>query len=125
MRGLYLANELFVIPKDSSYILYAPLTGNVLDVTPATIKLLQDISKGMYSGEQEALIDELKEQNIIVTDQQKTPTSHSNVENNSNFRPTSVTLCPTSDCNLRCIYCYSSAGETHMYMDEKIAIDSK
>jgi uncharacterized protein len=37
------------------------------------------------------------------------------------FEPTGVILCPTSDCNLRCIYCYASGGKQANYMDISLA----
>lgn len=34
---------------------------------------------------------------------------------------TNLTLLPTTDCNLRCIYCYSKGGETAVYMNKRLA----
>ena len=41
------------------------------------------------------------------------------------FKPTVVTLFPTSRCNLRCIYCYADAGELELKdLDFNIAQNS-
>lgn len=121
-----LTEELFVIPNKKNYILYAPLAGSVLEVNSATIKLLQAIKKNEYKGDQEGIINELRNKEIIV-DQQPTYVSKESTGNNDiKFDPTLVTLCPTTDCNLNCIYCFASAGDTHcnMYFDiAKGAID--
>ena len=112
--------ELFVIPKKNNFILYAPLQGSVLEVTPATVGLLKKIKAGEYDGNHKEVIDELKAKKILLEDDAcdaKAPEE----PKFEGFQPTSVTLFPTSDCNLACIYCYASAGETHQLMSPELA----
>jgi uncharacterized protein len=40
------------------------------------------------------------------------------------LRPVACTLFLTTDCNLRCLYCYASGGEQPHYLDERIALDA-
>ena len=40
---------------------------------------------------------------------------------NLRFEPTNLILCPTTDCNLRCTYCYASGGASPKYMDFEMA----
>jgi len=42
----------------------------------------------------------------------------------NDFHPTAVTLFPSFDCNLRCLYCYSYGGESVTEMPMNIAMAS-
>ena len=65
----------------------------------------------------EKIIKELKDHKVIVTGEAKEPNPVQ-----ERYSPTSVTLMPTYDCNLRCIYCYAHGGENvGELMDWKVA----
>ena len=115
-----ITNELFVIPNKENYILYAPLKSAVLEVNASTIPLLQSIKKGDYSGGNEETIAKLRAKGIIGEENE----SLTKCAEEADFKPNSVTLFPTSNCNLNCSYCYASAGETHDYMDMDTAKSS-
>lgn len=119
--------ELFVIPKqDGNYILYVPLEGNVLEVTSGTVGLLKAIKSGKNLEGKEDIINQLKDKKILVSQEyidkfdpmmQKRPKESCE----KGYKPTAVTLFPTSDCNLRCLYCYASAGDVPHEMPIDIA----
>jgi len=128
VKGLdYINPELFVIPKDEgNYILYVPLEGNVIEVTPGTVGLLKMIRAGKTIESEENIINQLKDKKVLVNQEyidnfnpsmsEKTTASYKR-----EFKPTAVTLFPTSDCNLRCLYCYASAGDSPNEMSFEIA----
>ncbi len=112
---MQLTKELFVIPDDGNYILYAPLKGSVMLVNNGVVNLLQEIERGETPEKNETL-DELVSEGIVVDKEESLI-----ITVPEEFAPTSVTLFPTTDCNLRCIYCYSSAGEEKVNMDWDVA----
>lgn len=112
------SKELFVIPSQGGqYRLFAPLRAAVLDVNEDTIRLLQMIRKGEdITGIDipQALLDSKIVSEDKLEDrlpQRSLPTEITAID---------VTLMPTSDCNLRCVYCYGNGGETHLDLDPKI-----
>jgi uncharacterized protein len=113
-----LAKELFVIPDLGNFILYAPFAHSVIEAGPG-LSLLKKIQYGNYNGEQPELVERLKKAGILVDEEEEN--CQCECEGSGEFRPTGVTLFPTSDCNLRCTYCYGSAGESHNFMDFETA----
>jgi len=108
--------ELFVLPWEDNFILYLPLYGYTAKVNSGVIDVLKEIQKGQISDINK-IPRELIENKVVVEKQEeiKFPTF------NEKFEPTSVTIFPTSDCNLRCVYCYGSAGEEHKTIDKEVA----
>ncbi len=108
---MQLTKELFVIPNKSNFFLYAPLKGVIMEVNRDMITLLKQIQRGRSIEGLENELTLLLEKGILVEseEQLQEPTKKKNVE--PKYFPTSVTLMPTFDCNLRCIYCYAEGGE--------------
>ncbi len=119
--SLYLASELFVVPYEGAYLLYEPLAGSVVRVSTAVVKALQRF-KATGELEPKSIRDSLLQAKIIVNTGEKTETRDQKLWGfNEKFAPTAVTLFPTFDCNLRCVYCYSSGGLRQEVMSDHIA----
>ncbi len=108
--------DLFVIPSKDKYILYAPLKGNMMLVNGEVISLLQCFSKDVPVTSSETL-DQLIKAGIVVEEEPEVIFSWDEDATKSTF----LGVIPTTDCNLRCQYCYSSAGEHKDMMDWPIA----
>jgi len=110
MEMYRITTELFSIPWEDKYIIYAPLRRLAFLVTPGVVNLLHKISiKGDQSSLRKKERESLKpflELGLINGKIEKV-LAHVNTE----FMPTYVTLFLTNRCNLRCIYCYASGGE--------------
>ena len=104
---MHLTKELFVIPHEEKFILYAPLKRAVAEVNGDMVYLLKKLQAGENIGYFEKKLCRLK-QIGIVTDGE-TPIAEYIPK--KDYNPTAVTLIPSLDCNLRCIYCYANAGE--------------
>ncbi len=113
-----ITRELFVIPKNDQFILYAPLEGSAMQVGGGVIKYLQQVQSGEDPEKlNRDLFTQLRNQRVLVDKQRELPPI-----TNEPFAPTSVTLLPTYACNLRCVYCYSLGGErVGKVMDKEIA----
>ena len=118
--GLTLEEELFAIPRETAgqkyFFLYAPLKGTVLKVNGGTIGLLKKVKRGMeLDDSDQPTIDTLLKYKILSVpkeENQKTKGhNHSSCNCNEEYKPTSLTLLPTFNCNLACRYCYSLGGE--------------
>lgn len=104
---MHLTKELFVIPNGENFILYAPLKRAVAEVNEDVMILLKRIKTGENIGDMKKKLDQLKQVGIVT--EGETPIIKYIPE--KDFNPTSVTIIPSLNCNLRCIYCYSRAGE--------------
>ncbi len=98
--------KIYAIPNNENYILYSPLTGSILEVTSGLAKQIQNISLGKDYFFENGIETILKEKGFIGENFPKI--SGEIVE--KEYQPTSVTVMPTWDCNLRCLYCYSDGG---------------
>jgi len=114
-----LSQEVFAIPHGENFIVYAPLRGVIVLCNTSMVNLLHRL----YGGDSSVLSNpvyaeaasslhraglliegkELEEETSLLEGE---PIS-------SNFAPTRVTFLVTTSCNLRCVYCYASAGERH------------
>lgn len=112
--------ELYVIEDNGKFILYAPLKRIILSVNKDVISLLMKIkSNEMLIKDEKTLqaIDYLR--NLELIDSGESANFHNSTD--SAFKPTRVTFLPTSDCNLKCIYCYADSGSTSKYLSFEIA----
>nr|VFK16059.1 MAG: radical SAM additional 4Fe4S-binding SPASM domain-containing protein [Candidatus Kentron sp. LFY] len=107
-----LSAELFNIPIDvNRYLIYAPLRKAAFIANGPLVNLLADLQEGKPPESTEAnsaSIEFLRCLEILDAGPEKPPITV--------FEgppcPTAVTLFLTTACNLRCTYCYASAGET-------------
>lgn len=106
-----LSAELFVIPVDHGHLVYAPLRQAAFLTNAAGVNRIADLQAGTHcpgSEEADALVEFLRRLEIVDSGEETQPlTSFKGVP-----KPTSVTLFLTTACNLRCTYCYASAGDT-------------
>jgi uncharacterized protein len=120
-----LAKELFEVPYKGRTFLYAPLSESVLEVSQGLIFFLNQIKQGKDPRTiNPDLTDKLLRARILTKKQDEKIVSKS-CSGSELYLPTSVTLLPTYDCNLRCKYCYARAGEeVGKVMDKEVAKSS-
>lgn len=114
LAAMNLTKELFVIPSDGEFILYAPLKGTAVAVNSGIIHLLRNLSE--MKTIDDALLP-LVEKGIIVEKEESV--IHSDIKP---FKPTRITIMPSTDCNLRCVYCYGNGGLDPSYIKEEQAL---
>jgi uncharacterized protein len=110
-QGIAARGEVFSIPLgDDRYILYAPLQGTALLANGALVNVAARLAGDASSApaEDPAVVAFLKHVGIVGAERTYPPPAQPNVAP----RPTTVTLFLTTACNLRCTYCYASAGDT-------------
>jgi len=106
--------ELFVIPNKDNFILYLPLEKrSALEVTPGVLSILKNASSISPQDSSDGLVKKLIGTKVIVPEDYKIMEFPKKTQA---YLPTSVTLLPTTDCNLNCIYCYASSGEHRVNM---------
>ncbi|MBD0370225.1 MAG: radical SAM protein [Pyrinomonadaceae bacterium] len=104
--------EIFVIPLETDrYIVYAPLRRAAFVANSRVVNFLADLQEGVFDESADpdnSLVEFLRQLKILDAGSETLPiTSFS-----GNPEPTSATLFLTTACNLRCTYCYASAGDT-------------
>jgi uncharacterized protein len=109
-RAPQLTAETFVIPLlPQRFIVYAPLRRAAFIANTRLINLLSDIKDGCAAPTDidDETLDLLRELQIIDAEPEQRPiTTFAGPP-----KPTNLTLFMTTGCNLRCTYCYASAGE--------------
>ena len=104
--------ELFTIPlENNTYLIYAPLRRVAFIGNASCVNTLADLQEGHLTSPTRdtlAFIEFLKHLEIINGPPEESPVS----DFTGPPKPTDVTLFLTTQCNLRCTYCYASAGET-------------
>ncbi len=103
---MFVNPELFVI-KDENYILYVPLQGKILEISEGAFFALKQSLNGGPDKIDPKVRKKLLDSFIIS----ETPFSEVSFCNFTDYKPTSVTILPTFDCNLRCSYCYAEGGK--------------
>ncbi|MFA4972089.1 MAG: radical SAM protein [bacterium] len=110
-------------------ILFAPELFLGFLINDAGKRILRDILAGkppVFEPRTVALVNYLILHDILTAEESSDASAASSdatppAEEAMPFAPMSVTLCPTTECNLRCIYCYASAGEHVKYMSPALA----
>ena len=115
-----LSAELFTIPLETDrYLIYAPLRRASFAGNARVVNFLADLKAGTYDQGADpdgSLTELLRQLEILDAGPEPLPITECSGEP----QPTTVTLFMTTACNLRCTYCYASAGDkpaTFMTMD--------
>ena len=103
--------EIFVIPLEDAYLVYAPLRQAAFVASGSLVNRIADLQAGisdLSDPETSRLIEFLTRLEIVDGGSETQPVTHFSGQP----KPTMVTLFLTTSCNLRCTYCYASAGDT-------------
>jgi uncharacterized protein len=104
--------ELFTIPLYSDrYLVYAPLRRAAFVTNASAVNVLADLGAGRSAAEappDRALVEFLRRLEILDAGPEVVPVTTFT----GPPAATAVTLFLTTACNLRCTYCYASAGDT-------------
>ena len=105
-----LSAEVFSIPlEDGKYIVYAPARRSAFVANAQVVHFLSQLEKGLYDAAADpdgSLADLLHALQIVDAGPEGQPSAACH----GDPQPISVTLFLTTACNLRCTYCYASAG---------------
>ena len=117
--------ELFTIPFDGKFVVYAPLRKAAFITNAHTVNMISRLkdSECTINSAEEELLQFLRL--IGVWDNRDDFTVLTN--ENDPLKPTSVTLFLSSACNLRCVYCYAESaqqtGANMVFQTAKAGID--
>lgn len=117
-----LTTEFFAIPyQEGTYILYSPLKHILMLVNGEMVDLVASLKEGTFAGVNGDNMDaiQLLIESGAVNGMPDQPPTHKAA---GGWKPTEVTLFLTNACNLRCTYCYASAGEYKGSMDMPTAL---
>lgn len=132
MTRYQLTSEVFSLPNERGHLIYAPLLQTSVVVNDAALTLLADIAaqravtRDDRTGQVLDLFTDLK----LISETGTAPAAQSAAPPRpacsapTPVTPTDVTLFLTTDCNLRCVYCYASGGERPRSLDPAVATDA-
>jgi uncharacterized protein len=106
-----LSAELFVIPVEDAFLVYAPLRQAAFLTNAEVVNQIADLQEGTWDESRPGgadLAEFLRRLEIVDAGEEVRPIT----TYQGDPRPTAVTLFLTTACNLRCTYCYASAGDT-------------
>ena len=103
--------DLFTLPyQNGNHLLYAPRLGFACIANSDLVSLLANLETldiAALNAEQRAALDYLDRKGVLNGSQEVSRLKTFPEK----YAPTQVTLFPTNQCNLRCTYCYASAGD--------------
>jgi uncharacterized protein len=108
-----ITQELFVIPHGDDYILYAPFQDALFLVNDAAVSTLRDLKQDpcRLAERNPAFFRRLLDSGV-VHEGTRSLDRIPRPQPRDRFDPDGVTLLLTTGCTLRCLYCYSSGGDT-------------
>lgn len=116
-----ITTEVYIIPFANRYVVYAPLKRVAFLANTATVNFLSLLKEGRLkkiTKEERGFLRFLNDIHLTGMEGDSPITTFEN----ATFKPTEVTLFLTNRCNLRCIYCYASAGSnSHVDMTFSLA----
>jgi uncharacterized protein len=122
-RQVKITTDLFVVPHTADrYLLYAPLQRWALLANQDSVDLLAALERGEPpdgAASTGAFLELLK--NLGLVDGPGSGPLPPASDGPDTFHPTQATLFLTTCCNLRCVYCYASAGESRRTMAWPVA----
>jgi uncharacterized protein len=100
MQTTKVSEDSFLLEREAEALLFSPLYGSIVKIGGklSDTDLAQLISRVEQGGKTEPAKPK-----------------------DSSIFPTSLALLPTADCQLRCVYCYSSGGKDKVTMDWSVA----
>ena len=116
-------SNIFVIPHVfKKYIVYLPLHGILFKANASAVNIFHKALSGNKTAMEKFGLSKTQITNIIDNEN-----NHFVKQNKTKiFKPTSVSLFLTSNCSMKCAYCYASAGDRHSQIKEeyiKVAIN--
>jgi uncharacterized protein len=114
---LHVNDDLFAIPDDDRFLLYAPFERTALLVNASTIALLRDFRGAGRSrlASEPGLLETLARAGILL--RSPAPSSARRFQTScSGFDPTGLSLFLTTACSMRCVYCYAGGGDQKRVM---------
>jgi uncharacterized protein len=106
-----LSAEVFSIPlEDSKYVVYAPLRRSAFVANKRVVDVISQLGKGAFDPAADpdgSVVELLRALEMVGAGPETRPSATSYGEP----QPVAVTLLLTTACNLRCTYCYASAGD--------------
>ena len=105
-----ISTDVFVIPYEGAYIIYAPLRRLAFVANASAVNTIALLKEGAIvhpTEEQSSFIRFLDAIRLTGTEGDRSIAGL----NQPNYKPLEVTLFLTSLCNLRCVYCYARAGD--------------
>ena len=106
-----LSAEVFSIPLDDErYLIYAPLRRAAFAGNASTVNFLAALKENRYDASVDpdgSLVEFLRRMEIVDAGIETTPVEHCT----GMPEPCALTLFLTTACNMRCTYCYASAGD--------------
>ena len=103
-----LYDDFFLVSDGERSLVYSPLRRIVFEVLP---KGLEEIRRRQEIQDVASLFEEMSIQKKKVLTNRV----------GSEYKPTRLVLSLTSNCNLRCVYCYAEAGKKNLTMPWSIA----
>lgn len=108
MVRLYLPPGFSVLNQEDGFILVSSLTGGVAKVNKKTKDLIEILSDHEVDVELAGRLQPLVDVGLLSVEPITVPAPKKPL---IPFWNNAVTIFPTTDCNLRCSYCYSKGGE--------------
>jgi len=105
------SDKLYVIPWNDNYILYLPLNGLAFLGDKQTLFAILRLEQGSADlpGQRDEHLRQFLEKANCFSEEQVLFSK--DIDTDTDFAPTRVGISTTTDCNLRCVYCYSNAGK--------------
>ena len=105
-----IATEVFAIPYEDAYIVYAPLRRLAFVASAGAVDTMARLKQGALSDptEEEATFIRFLDALGLTRAEGDRPIYGLH---QARYKPNEVTLFLTTACNLRCVYCYARAGE--------------
>jgi uncharacterized protein len=115
--------NIFIIPHlKKQFIIYMPLQGILFTGNASAVNLFYKALEGNVSAQNKFGLNKEVFENLSGYESRYFVKNEEEVS----FKPTSVSLFFTSDCSMRCTYCYASGGERKIHIKEefiKVAIN--
>lgn len=111
--------EVFLIEDRGRIALFAPYAGLIMGISKDEKEVIAALIKQpQFSlGDLSKIFPDIESERLLL---QKTGT-RDKIRQKRVFYPDSAVLLTTTDCNLRCRYCYANAGEQRVNMNQQVA----